>query len=474
MIPIPKRFQSTPSTQLIRNKNRKFFDKYKTTYIPTNDIKSMQCTVLIDADSLTAIVGQTITLTAKVEPLGIYDVNFNINGSTVNPVPISTDPSGIAILPLDSTGQPSGIYDMTVEVVSPSTCTSSVLKIALTTTPCTGITINNSSPINANIGDIIHASATATIAQPSIIEFAETTLGRFGSCIADPLTGECTVDMDTIGAPPGTYSVVAKVGNGTLEQCVSTPVEAILQEAPGKIIAVSIPPGARIWYDGTDTGITTSAIISNVTPGVDHTIEFKLSGYAVYTDTINIASGETDGEFIVLEPSTFPTETGDLHVTSTPNGVSFGLYTGGTGTAETTLTGIPALVNAYEAGLTGYSSALGSVIIKPGVITDLNIVLQPEIVNSGLAIFETIPMGADIYIDGLLTGAKTSYATFLAPGSHTYELRLEGYPTITGDFVVVTGTDNPAIVSAVLRSESSGIIMLAGVAVLGMMVLSPK
>ena len=142
------------------------------------------------------------------------------------------------------------------------------------------------------------------------------------------------------------------------------------------------------------------------------------------------------------------------------------------GTTPTTIFNVPALVNAYETDKVGYGSALGSVIIKPGVTTELNIVLQPEISNSGLAIFETIPMGADISIDGVLTGAKTSYATFIAPGPHTYELILEGYPTVTGDFVVVTGTDNPAIISAVLQSESSGMIMLAGVAVLGMMVFS--
>lgn len=456
------------------------FKRNKKTYfqsqLENRQIKSMQCTATVNSDSLTAKVGQTVTLSARIDPPNVYSINFNMDGYPVNSTPIDTDPNGEASFTLDTTGQTPNLYDLTADVLSPSTCTSDPLKVALIsdTSSCTGIVINNPSPIIANIGDMITASATATVTEPSIIEFIETGMSmRFGSCVASPPGGQCTVDIDTTGAPPGTYNVVAKVGNGPLEQCVSTSVETILQETPGKIIVVSIPPGASIWYDGNNTGMNSSAIISDVIPGVDHEVIIKLPGYVDYTfSTINIGPGETTGEFVVMEPLIIPTTTGSLDVTSVPDGVEFGLYTGENDTAPILLTDVPAIVNAYEAGLAGYSMAMGSITIVPNTTTNLNIVLQPEVVDSGLVIFETIPMGADIYIDGSLTGAKTSYATLLAPGIHTYELKLSGHLGASGDFIVVTGTDVPAIVSKQLQSEGSGAVMLIGVAALGMVALS--
>ena len=458
--------------------NRRFFTN-KTGV--DRQIKSMQCTVTIDSNTLTALVGQIVTLTAKVEPLGTYDVNFKASGNLINIIPIPTDPlSGIATLSLDTTSIPPGLYDLTVEVITPPplACVSSPLTVALTTTTCTGITINNPSPIRAYIGDIISASATATITEQSIIEFVDNTTNmRFGSCIISPLTGQCTANIDTTGAPPGTYSTVAKVGNGLAQQCISTPVDTILQERPGKIVAISIPPGARIYYDGNDIGMNSSAIISDVTPNVDHEVRLTLSGYSDYIESaINISPGNTGSIFAMMVPTTPPTGVGNLSVTSIPDGVEFGLYTGEIDIAPVTLYDIPAGINAYEAGLTGYNGAMGSVIIKAGETINLNIPLQLSTPDMGIVAIESIPMGSDIYIDELPLNTKTSFMTFMAPGSHTYKLRLSGYQDKSGSFTVVTGYDVPAIVSEVLQPVSgAGTAMLfgiVGIAALGMMMTS--
>ena len=305
-----------------------------------------------------------------------------------------------------------------------------------------------------------------------------------------PMGAEIFIDSVNIGAhtsfatmmSPGTYwcelrlpGYVPATGNFNVVTGADNPgiISAQLQMY-GKIIVFSIPPGARIWYDGNPTGINSSAIISEVTPGVDHTITLKLSGYEDYTPSspVNVTPGGTGAVFAMLQPSTPPSDTGDLHVTSVPDGISFELYSGESGTTETTLTGVPALIEPYMSSEPGYSQVIGSVTVQPNTITDLNIVLQPEVAGAGLTIFESIPMGADIYLDGILTGAKTSYATLITSGPHTYELRLPGYTTAAGNFTVVTGTDNPAIVSVQLQQEGAGAIMIAGVAVLGMMMLS--
>jgi len=76
----------------------------------------------------------------------------------------------------------------------------------------------------------------------------------------------------------------------------------------------------------------------------------------------------------MLQPSTPPSDTGDLHVTSVPDGISFELYSGESGTTETTLTGVPALIEPYMSSEPGYSQVIGSVTVQPNTITDLNIV----------------------------------------------------------------------------------------------------
>lgn len=455
--------------------NRKSFTLENTNNLYDNrQIKSMQCTATIDTDSLTVLIGHTITLTAKVDPPGIYNVNFNAFGSPINLAPIPTDIDGNATFPFDMTGVPV-VYDLTVEVISPSVCTSSPLTIASVNNPCTGVTIDSISSNTITIGDIASITATATVSDQSIIEFVDSGSGkRFGSCTTSPSTGQCTVSIDTTGSPPGTYSVVAKVGNGPiLEQCTSAPIDVTLQEAPGKIVVFSIPPGATILYDAIDIDLKSSAIISNITPGVDHTIELTLSGYTsyAYSHPINLSPGGTALIIAILSPLITPPLTGELHITSNPDGAEFGLYTGESDTTPATLTGLAALVDAYEAGASGYSSAIGSVDIKPGVVTNLHIALQPELAGSGLAIFESIPMEADIYIDDTLTGAKTSYATLLESGHHTYELRLSGYTSAKGDFVVVTGTENPAIISETLQSSGTGAILLLGGIAVGAILL---
>ncbi len=306
-----------------------------------------------------------------------------------------------------------------------------------------------------------------------------------------PMGAEIFIDSINIGTrtsfmtmmSPGPYSYELRMPGyvpvtGTFDVVTGADNPAIVSaqlQMYGKMIVFSIPPGARIFDGIIDTGINSSAIISEVIPG-DHTITLKLSGYEDYTTSspVTISPGGTETIFAMLIPS-IPPSTGDLYVTSIPDGIPFELYTGESGTTPTTLTGVPALINPYTSiGKPGFNMVIGSVDIKPGETTNLNIILQPDIAGAGLAVFESIPTGADIYIGGVLTGAKTSYATLFEPGTYAYELRLPGYTTAAGNFTVVTGTDNPAIVSVRLQQGGAGAVMLLGVAALGMIALSKK
>lgn len=252
--------------------------------------------IIIDVNTLTEIAGNTIMLSARAYPSGIYDVIFYVDENPINPIPITTYPDGTATISWDTTGQSPGLYNMTVEVVG-TQCISSPLAIALVSTNCTGITIDTPGPITAYIGDIVDISVTAQVTDLSIVELREITLGmRIGSCIIDPTVGSsCTANLDTTEAPPGTYNVMAVIGYGDTQQCASETIEAMILPSEVEVCFRSNPSGASIEIDGIiQTGKTTvlsetqpldgieecttesTIVVSNRTP---HTYTITLEGY---------------------------------------------------------------------------------------------------------------------------------------------------------------------------------------------------
>jgi hypothetical protein len=256
----------------------------------------------------------------------------------------------------------------------------------------------------------------------------------------------------------------------------------------GSSAVISIPPGAEIWIDGTDTGVKSSAIISDITSSpIEHILRLVLDGHEDYIDnTFTVPDGSIDSEYILPIPIPLSTQTGNLNITSILSNTEFGAVTTSTGvetniygTAPHTFSGISAGTYGYEAYVTGppeYAS-MGSFEILPGLTTNLNISLGPTDPTVAMTLIESIPSGADIYIDGHSVNAKTSFLRGFTAESHTYELRKSGYQTKTGSFTPVI--DIPNIVSEILQpatqqagSDSGPIIMAAGVVALGLMMTS--
>lgn len=254
----------------------------------------------------------------------------------------------------------------------------------------------------------------------------------------------------------------------------------------GSIAIMSIPPGARIFIDDNDTRVNSSAIVADIDSTTSHTLKLVLDGYQYYIDDALIVS---DGSIdiyppILMVPISPPTGTGNLNVTSIPDGVEFRVTTMSTtpeteiiDVAPTTISDIPAGLYKYEAAISGppdYSDTMGTFEIVAGQTTDLNISLTLYDPALTPVLIESIPPGADIYIDGSLLSAKTSFLGNFNEDTHTYELRKLGYQTKTGSFTPVL--DIPNIVSETLQHES-GIgtnILIAGVATIGIMMMSSK
>ncbi len=60
------------------------------------------------------------------------------------------------------------------------------------------------------------------------------------------------------------------------------------------VINVStVPAGARVLFDGRDTGLRTPATIPEIVPDVDHTLALSLDGYVTRSETVNLGAGQT-------------------------------------------------------------------------------------------------------------------------------------------------------------------------------------
>jgi len=78
-----------------------------------------------------------------------------------------------------------------------------------------------------------------------------------------------------------------------------------LVQNTGNIAVTSIPEGAAISLDGTDTGIVTSDTLSGVPVG-NHTVAVTLDGYHPASSQVTVSSGLTASVHFDLVPSTLP------------------------------------------------------------------------------------------------------------------------------------------------------------------------
>lgn len=140
----------------------------------------------------------------------------------------------------------------------------------------------------------------------------------------------------TIGLNPGTYQVMVKKAGYTSYSTTSsvytgstTSVSANLQKSADAYIQVaSYPSGAAVYIDGGYVGNTQYSSPSNpnymqagpFTSGTSHTLMLKLDGYATYSSSFVLSSGETRTFSVTMNPVTPVVTTGSLHITSDPSG----------------------------------------------------------------------------------------------------------------------------------------------------------
>ncbi len=250
----------------------------------------------------------------------------------------------------------------------------------------------------------------------------------------------------------------------------------------GSAAIISIPPGAKIYIDDVDTGVKSSAIISDIDSSTTHTLKLTLDGYEDYIDdNFTVSEEYIDSYYILPIQTPYSTQTGNLKITSSLDNTEFGAMTMSTG-VETPINGIaPTTFNDIPAGIYGYEAyslgppelaSMGSFEILPGRTTNFNIPLGPADSSMAFTLIESVPSGANIYVDGSYMNAETSFLRGFTTENHTYEIRKLGYQTKTGSFTPVL--DIPNIVSETLQpaSDSGSAALLAVAAVVVFMMSS--
>ena len=125
----------------------------------------------------------------------------------------------------------------------------------------------------------------------------------------------------------------------------------------------------------------------------------------------------------VLEPSL---QYGTLVVSSRPTGALVTVDGGRGQQAPWTYTDMPAGGHIVRAFLSGYQTYVSLTNVPPGGAAAVEATLLP-LTEVGVIQAKSNPGGADVYIDGLYSGATSATVGNLAVGPHFVELRRAGY-----------------------------------------------
>ena len=155
--------------------------------------------------------------------------------------------------------------------------------------------------------------------------------------------------------------------------------------APGSIEVSSTPTGAKIFLDGTDSGKTTNATLTDIPPG-GHTLKLVLTDYNDYQQNVTVQPVQTTQVAATLVPLT--ATTGSIQANSTPTGAS--IYLDGVATGKTTNTALTLLTPGNRTVLlvlNGYRDFSQAVTVVAGQTATVSAslvttgVLEPEMVR---------------------------------------------------------------------------------------------
>ncbi|MDE4907460.1 PEGA domain-containing protein [Methanogenium marinum] len=229
------------------------------------------------------------------------------------------------------------------------------------------------------------------------------------------------------GKPVGTYNVTVALDGYdsasrtvTLSKDETEDVSFLLEHQVGTLNVNSVPEGASVYLNGTDTDEITNVTFDGKPVGT-YNVTVALAGYDSASRTVTLSKDETEDVSFLLEH-----QVGTLQVNSIPSGAS--VYLNGTDTVfltNVTLDDKPIGTYNVTVALAGYDSASRTVTLSKDETEDVSFTLAQQL---GTLNVNSVPEGASVYLNGTATGSLTNVILDGKPvGTYNVTVALAGY-----------------------------------------------
>jgi len=188
--------------------------------------------------------------------------------------------------------------------------------------------------------------------------------------------------------------------------------------------------------------------IPDVSNGI-HTLRLEASGYLPWEEPVIVMAGETSYVHAIL--TTVPPVTGSVTVQSDPDGANVYLDSEMQGLTPVALTGVSSGPHIIRIEKTGYIPYQKDIMVIAGSTTIVSAALSPvPPPTTGSINIQSEPSGANVYLDGELSGITPLLVPNLSPGNHIVIVELSGYEPYENTTVpVMAGATT--LVSAILE-----------------------
>jgi hypothetical protein len=231
----------------------------------------------------------------------------------------------------------------------------------------------------------------------------------------------------------------------------------VLADDTGSLIISSSPLGADIFLDGKYIGkAARNIVLENVVIGI-HDVEWGMEHYKNCSKIIDVEPSGIATAYCELIP-----KEGNIVVTSDPPSALVILDGITVGKTNTTILDVLEGSHTVTLRYSGYYDCILPVTIEDMVTVSLKCVLE-EIPTTGTISANSIPPGADVFLDEVRVGTSNVTIPKIEPGRHTLSFEKYGFDnwSTTLDIVAAQTNDINAILvltnaTLILTSSPSG------------------
>lgn len=250
---------------------------------------------------------------------------------------------------------------------------------------------------------------------------------------------------------PAEVQMVDHIADASKGKTTSSGSRPVPSPGYGAIRIVANVVGASAALRG-GAGVTvgqcqTPCTLNNLDPA-QYSLEVRKEGYRPIQTALEVKEGLVSDQKIRLESIT-----NGLLVKSHPSGAD--VFINGAKQSGQTPATLPLAPGQYNIIVTleGYERYAGSAQVKDNVLTQLDVPLIRKSTTPHVAFAEvqTIPAGAEIFVDGNSTERFTPSRIQIPPGIHVVTMKLPGFETANRTVEVIEGS--PVPVSAKLQPK---------------------